>query len=253
MSMTLFDCSLFHNEHEILAIRDEILGADVDHMMLVEGNRTFQGEPRSPQHSPNGIQSWYIPLPGAEAKDHWEREQVLRDSIKHTLAMNYEMHDDDVVMISDVDEIPHPEKLSEACEYARAGEIVCFQQIHTYFAIDLVDDEPWYGTRALTWAKLRTTTPQNIRSVAHYEGQILIREGGWHFGWTGGNDAIREKVRSFCHDNLNDPHLVSDSYLNHCRKVGQTIHNSHRLRKLDHKLLPAVIQENEKRYRHLFA
>lgn len=249
----IFDCSLFHNEHEILALRDEILGADVDHMLLVEGNKTFQGEPRSPALNKDGTQSWYIPLPGAEAKDAWEREQMLRNSIKHVLAMNYEIRDEDVVLISDVDEIPHPDRLSEACEYARAGEIVCFQQIHTYFSLDLVDDEPWYGTRAITWGKLRSTTPQDIRSVAYCEGQVLIKDGGWHFGWLGTNDMIREKVRSFCHDNLNDPLLMADSYLNHCRKVGQTVHNSHRLRKLDHRLLPAVIRDNEKRYKHLFA
>ncbi len=250
----IIDAFIFHNELAMLDLRREILGAEVDAMLLVEGSHTFQGKPREPRGHflawDRNVDTYIAQLP-EQVSEHWEREYAQRNAIADALAMKYELHDNDVILISDVDEIPDPEELPYAVERARQGDIVAFKQIHTYFYLDLVDDEPWYGTRALTWGKLKTTSPQDIRSVKYYEGQVLLEKGGWHFGWTGDNDQIRDKLASFCHDDLNDPHLNSDSYLNHCRRSQVTMHNSHKLRKLPLEQLPACIRENPSSYQQM--
>ena len=251
----IFDAFIYNTEKELLDLRIDILRPFVDRMVLIEGTLTFQGKKRDPQGVAlewhRDLDTFLVELP-KRTKTPWEREYAQRNAIKAVLAENYVICSDDVVLISDVDEIPNPERLEEAERSARLGHVVAFQQIHTYFALDLEDPEVWYGTRAISWELLRKTTPQDIRSVNSHVGQELIEDGGWHFGWTGGKEAIREKVRAFCHDDLNDPHLMSDSYLDHCRRTMKTLHNSHALRPLASSRLPKVIQDHPERYGHFF-
>ena len=227
---------------------------------MIQGDLTFQGQPRPITTPPDGVSQWIQSLPNDQiVHDHWEREYCQRNAVKAAVREIFNPSPDDVIIISDVDEIPDPRHLEEAVKKARQGWVVCFNQIHTYFALNLVDSEPWYGTRMLTWAKLQITTPQNMRSViskdSRYflEPQHLMQQGGWHFGWVGDKQAIRDKVASFCHVELNTAELMSDSYLDHCLKQKVTVHNGHQLSILPMELLPECVQANPERYKHLMA
>lgn len=254
--------SLFNGERPLLDLRVKILRDHVHRMLVVEGDRTFQGAPRQVV-SEGEFANWcwndldvdvYVVHLPEQAENAWEREALQRNAILEAIEATYVALDDKtVILISDIDEIPNPEKLREACRVAAAGEVAAFHQQHSYFLMNLVDDEPWFGTRAISLEQLRRTKPQQIRHVAAAWGQHVIEEGGWHFGWLGGNDEIRRKVQCFSHTELNRAELLSDSFLDYCVRHRVTMHNSHKLRVAPITSLPPVVRENQYAYREFLA
>lgn len=256
----LIDAMLYHNEWELLELRMAVLRDVVDWFVIIEGSHTFQGEPRSLEPMPLGpkvIRHW-VDLP-AKVENIWEREYTQRNAIIDGCAM-LQPRDHDVIMMSDVDEIPDPSCLEELRQEAACGKTVCLRQIHSYYYLNTIVDEAWYGTRACTWKKLVKKAedgtpplqPQEMRNVSHpLKDEHVIGWGGWHFGWIGGNEAVRAKVKAFCHDNLNHPNLVSDAAQDEARRQMRTIHNDQELHQIGLGRLPEVIQKAPERYAHL--
>lgn len=258
----LIDAFLYNGEVELLQLRLAILSGHVDWFVIVEGDRTFQGEPRRLGKlplgtSPKWVRHW-AELP-AETADLWEREYAQRNAIIDGCAL-IQPRDHDVVMMSDVDEIPDPNCLDELRLEVASGKTACCRQIHSYYYLNTIVDEPWFGTRALTWRKLvkkgedgkPPLTPQELRNVSHpLKDEHVIAWGGWHFGWTGGNDAVRQKVASFCHSDLNQPQLISDQAQDEAKRQLRTLHNDQDLHQVGLGRLPEVIQRNPESYRHL--
>lgn len=116
----IFDGFIYKNEIDLLEVRSEEIGHLVTGMILVEAGRTFQGAakdlvfPMQASRLPPGMQGKikhvvedFSALP-ANA-DAWAREYAQRDSIAKGLGDGSAPGDarpDDMVLISDVDEIP---------------------------------------------------------------------------------------------------------------------------------------------------
>ena len=119
----IFDGFIYKNEIDLLEVRSEEIGHLVTGMILVEAGRTFQGAakdlvfPMQASRLPPGMQGKikhvvedFSALP-ANA-DAWAREYAQRDSIAKGLGDGSAPGDarpDDMVLISDVDEIPKHE------------------------------------------------------------------------------------------------------------------------------------------------
>ena len=79
-------------------------------------------------------------------KKHWHtahaRDQFQRNSLVRGLS---DCDPDDLIMISDLDEIPNPEKI----EFKKENKYVCFEQANFLLKFNLLNtSEPkWYGTR----------------------------------------------------------------------------------------------------------
>lgn len=255
----VIDAFLFYDEIELLELRLETLCRVVDQFVLVRGDRTFRGQSiDNPEldaaiaqlASRFNLSVRVVRLP-VRAGSAWEREYAQRSALAGAVRELAQPEDGDVILTSDVDEVPDPERFAEAMAIAQQGRIACFRQLHCYFALNLLDEEPWYGTRALTWATLARTSAEAIRSVSSHQGQDLIEPGGWHFGWTGGNASIRRKVAAFSHAELDRPDLMSDTHLDQCIRKGVTLHNGHQLTPLPLSLLPRHVRENTAKYQHL--
>ena len=137
--MMLYDCFVFHNEFDLLEIRLREMGDLVDRFVLVEADQTQRGSPKPFFFDENRerFSAWKdkivdlqvrLPdeLPPAlgvyknRRKKDWERENYQRNCIAQGLDT---CRPDDLVLLSDVDEIIRADVLDRVPPEAK--RIVC--------------------------------------------------------------------------------------------------------------------------------
>ena len=237
----IYDCFSFFNELDLLEIRLNVLKDVVDKFVLVEAGETHTGKPKPLYFKENesrfaefrdriiyiGIEEF-----PEVCKTSWGRENYQRNMIAEGLKG---ANDDDIVLISDLDEIPRPEKIAE---YATLPGVKAFDQ--TYYAFYLnyrnVRQQWWLGTRMVSyrdfchafdgidvyrdeflpeWVNEGTTASKiRCRKLPRSRGgQHVIKNGGWHFTCLGGAEAVLLKMQSVVphHDfDPEDPSLTID-------------------------------------------
>ena len=233
--MKVYDCFTFYNEFELLELRLKSLWDVVDYFVIVEANRTHTNKSKpfyfwerqedfkaffpKIRHLPVEMN---VPFKGA---GDWAIENAQRDAIAYGLE---DAEPDDLIMISDADEIPAPDvfqRLQEnqiqlfapyvtpatiddknitcpawllvsAIEFLNYGAIVMDQKFFCY-CFDWVSSATWQGT-ILTKRKT-LTTPQALRDVRNFLPRVI--DGGYHFSYMGGVDRVIDKMTSIVDGN----------------------------------------------------
>lgn len=214
-SPRVFDCFTFFNEFELLDLRLEELADHVDAFVIVESPWTNRGDPK-PLHF----------------QDNRERYRRYADKIVHvvsdervsSLAAEQFTHqknallrglgnsrDRDMVVVSDLDEIPRPEALgrarrsmADAWDFARLD-----MDLYHYYA-DARTFRRWRGAALASASFARAVGPMNLQILAgHSELGRTIADAGWHFSWLGGAERIQTKLRSFGHKELDRPDMTN--------------------------------------------
>ncbi len=227
--MKIFDCVPFFNEFEQLRLRIALLEDLVDHFVVVEAHQTHTGKPKPLYLSESGDAALLqhpklvvraVDLPVGES--HWEREQYQRDALGAVLK-DLGAGAGDMVLVSDVDEIPAPAAVRRAAAVLAAAAqrtILVFEQRLFYFRLnfELVWSHklPWLGTAASLYGQTKSvnglrTTARRIRG-RHAQGYdrgarvFRLPEGGWHFSYLGGDEAFRDKLAAFAHQENREHH-----------------------------------------------
>jgi len=245
----IYDCFTLYNELELLKIRLHELSNVVDKFVIVESNETFQGKAKPLYFAENRhlfaeFESKIIhrvcdmPAPdallisGRSTTPAWAREHHQRNFIATALG---DVRDDDLIMISDVDEIISAAALRQALRERRKNELTIFEMPNfTGFFNRKMTSVSWLlGPRMIEFALF--TTPQKLRTTRAFasrslKGWLLGRlhtrisnhfnagiaapvrvfyNAGWHFTSIGDWNAWRNKVDSFSHEELK----ASDLYL----------------------------------------
>ncbi|MCK5642728.1 MAG: N-acetylglucosaminyltransferase [Gammaproteobacteria bacterium] len=221
----IYDCFAFFNELDLLEIRLNELDHVVDKFVLVEATRTFQKQPKPlyfeenksrfknfedkiihivVDEYPNFFTRFRIPTP--MDYDNHQKNQVIR-GLK-------DAKPDDVIIYSDLDEIPNPEKITEYSK--KPGYKVFEQRFLSYFincAVVNCPVEPtlpfkmgqiwWRGSVMANYKEFNDT--KSFRKMRDYsEDKItLIENGGWHFSYLGGLEQVLYKLQSFAHTKEN--------------------------------------------------
>ena len=215
--MKIFDCVPFFSEFEVLRLRMAYLEDVVDRFVVVEAHQTHAGKPK-PLHlsGAEGAELRRHPKLTARAVDlpvggsDWARDQFQRDSLGEALR-ELGAAPEDLVLISDVDEIPAVAALHKARDALAAAKqctILAFEQRMFYFRLnyELVWSRklPWIGTAAARYEHVASvngvrTTARNIRG-RHAQGfdakarVLRVPEGGWHFSYIGDDAALEQKL-----------------------------------------------------------
>lgn len=108
--MTVWSCSPFLNELDVLEIRLAELDPVVDIFVLVEATMTHSGIPRDlvfPDHYRDRFSEWahkirYLVAGFSGAEANWARERSQREQLGRGLVG---LRPDDLVIVSDVDEV----------------------------------------------------------------------------------------------------------------------------------------------------
>lgn len=210
--MIIDACSLF-NELDLLELRFSELDSVVDRFVVVEATRTHKGDAKPLLFLDNErrFKRWrdridYNVVDDMPTGDGLaairRREMFQRNCILRSLT---DAADDDIVLISDCDEIPRPTMIPTQLD---DGVILVYLQHLYYFNFNTyAPARPWPGTRACRVADARCLSPHIVRNGigqpdAYYPRYGAIQDGGWHFSYFGGAERIREKQRAFLHQEL---------------------------------------------------
>ncbi|THD68394.1 MAG: N-acetylglucosaminyltransferase [Bradyrhizobium sp.] len=283
--MAVYDCFPFFKELDILEIRLRELHDLVDKFVLVESHKTFSGRNKPlffgehrERFAPFLDKIIHVVADPPDGTAIWQREIFQRDAIERGLI---DADPADLVIVSDVDEIPKPEELRKIVAMPRGRTIHCLgcDQYRMRLNLRMLPDSdihhlgpvivtrryfrsaqhlrafwPRTGYRkiptaiAKAWDALRARKKLNFYGIPN-----VVRGGAWHFSFIGDDDAIRDKLASYSHQESNVPEMlktIPDAIriaLEQGRFIRQT--GSFRVEKLD--AMPMTVQRDAKRFDHL--
>jgi len=218
--MKIYDCFTFYNEFELLDLRIAEIYDQVDVMVIVEANQTFQNNPK-PLYL-RELRSRYqhldklrvISLSDMPGGDPWANERHQRDAIIRGLD---DAAPEDIIMISDADEIPRPstiEILRNSTADVFGFRMPIFNFKYNYMLINQDCYSVWSGAcrrRALDSAEdfRRSRHSLNHFSYGYNDGTVhLVEHAGWHFTYLGTEEFARTKIQSFAHTETNRPEII---------------------------------------------
>ena len=198
------------------------------------------------------------------ARDYFQRENLSR-GINEAL-------DDDLILISDLDEIPNLNdlKLSKI-----NNKIIIFEQKMFYYKLNLFyQDYTWFGTKAVK--KKNFISPQWLRNIKgknyplwrldtmfskkKYSNLYFLKNGGWHFTCLRTAEELEKKLLNFAHHyeyeesglNINNlKKLISEKRVMYDHNVDQKGYKwsgKSILKNLDTRYLPDYVSSNLEKY-----
>ena len=137
------------------------------------------------------------------ARDYFQRENLSR-------GLN-NADEDDMILISDLDEIPNLSKLNFS---TIKNKIIVFEQRMFYYKLNLLyEDCFWYGSKACK--KKYLLSPQWLRNIKakkysswrfdllfskkKYTDLFFVKNGGWHFTYLKTPEDLEKKLLNFAH------------------------------------------------------
>lgn len=221
----IYDCFTFFNEFELLEIRLNELNDVVDYFVLVEMDETFQGDFK-PLHFGQNQHRFekflhkilYVPVTDrVEVHDNtWEREKFQRDQIARALK---NCHDQDIILISDLDEVISHQAIPRILEGLKDHHIVACQiAFYVYFFLNAKEKNNG-GIRplAMRYRQLKKKSIDDLRKryIFHIPSPPLhpphiVYNTGWHFSSMGGLARFIQKLDSWSHTPQNTPSITPE-------------------------------------------
>ena len=289
--MRIFDCFMFYDEEVVLDIRLNSLKNSVDCFVIVESRFYHNGKKRDLKFDINkypkfkdkiiyiiqdeeplnletikkeddeGTKSYKL-IFNAHKRENFQRNQISKALDK--------ANEDDLIMISDVDEVPNLQDLNVA---KVSNKIVIFEQDIFYYKLNrYLEGFTWHGTKACKKKNLRS--PQWIRNVKNkkfgfwrldtffsktkYINKIFIKSGGWHFSNLKYPVDIENKLKSYLHHRDFDVENIDLKEISKLMRNNETIYdmfadkrekkfseNKRKLNLYPKKKLPQYILDNE--------
>lgn len=260
--MKVWALSPFLNELDVLEIRLAELDEVVDVFVLVEATSTHSGIPRDlvwlehrDRFAPWLDKIRYAPIdfpPHLNAE--WHREAWQREYCGWLLAG---LGMDDIVMISDLDEIPRASTVTDVVE--GAFEIPCSISfpIHPY-RLDWKWDQLEDGFCRCTFVRGSALRPRRDGGFDGVHEQVVsahrfsyVGEYGWHFSYIGSEEQIITKAESIADAWVKG--TVSEQHARESIRTGRDLfgrpqRTSSRVAIED---LPRHVAENRERFAHL--
>lgn len=229
----IYDCFAFFNELELLEIRLNELNKVVDRFVLVEATRTFQKKEKPlyfeqnkdrfkpflhkiehivVDEYPNFFTKFRVPK--TWDYDNHQKEQIMR-GLKNCKP-------DDVIIVSDIDEIP---KATKVLEFKDTRDIKIFRQKLYYYYLNCwvydyeepiqmyQDYKPWNGSVMVHFDQIKTIKETRQYRDSKGPGFKYVEDGGWHYSFLGGTARVIQKLEAYAHkehnkDNFKDPAKV---------------------------------------------
>ena len=241
----IYDCFHFFNEIDMAEIRFNILNDVVDKFVVVEANKTHTGieKPfifekefsRFEKFKDKIIYIKVTDFPNLDEADtdnfgnKWLYENFHRDSIMRGLK---DCKDDDIIIISDCDEIIKPEIIKK---YKKG--IVIPQLLTFYYYLNMFSLNCPYSSGAKICRYSDLLNPkQTLKPKEFYQYSKSglptylrfckgkrIKNAGWHFGYIGGVEKIIEKKLAMPEQQYNTSDNYQKQHIEECIKNGKDI------------------------------
>lgn len=220
--MKIYDCFTFYNELDLLDLRIELLDPYVEHFVIVEATKTFQNNSK-PLYFQNNQERYakyakkiiHIVVDDMPGGNPWDNERHQRNAIMRGLV---DADPNDVAIISDIDEFLRGTSINQI--RISDNNIFAFRMPYFNFKFNymLIGNGESYNVWSVGSRIGKLTSPEDLRRNRAYYSQLdhhyrdqdlmLLEHSGWHFTYLGNNDFIRNKIRSFSHDELNRQEIL---------------------------------------------
>ncbi|MBD1174120.1 hypothetical protein IDH32_01875 [Pelagibacterales bacterium SAG-MED01] len=292
--MKIFDCFMYFDEEVVLDLRLNTLDKYVDYFVIVESIFTHRGDKRKLHFNHKKFEKFndkiiYLvydqepknieKVSSTDNEGEKSRKYIFNASFRENGQRNFifnglnKADDEDLILISDVDEIPNLENLN----INKINEkILLFRQDMFYYKFNLkLPNLIWTGTKACK--KKYLETPQWLRNIkdkkfsfyrldtifskTKYINVRFIDNGGWHFTNIKTSSQIEYKLKSYLHHREFDLNPLSKNQINEIIKNKEAIYDlkvDKKLNKIGHgsKLenypfikLPKYLQDNINNYK----
>ena len=285
---------MFFDEEQILDLRLNVLNEIVDFFVIVESIYNHRGEKRELIFDKNKFSKFknkiiYIihdEIPKQvetvnqnDSESEKNRKYIMNAVYRENSQRNYisqgikEAEKNDIILISDVDEIPKFENINIR---EITNKIIMFKQYMFHYKYNLVlPNFKWTGTKAVR--KKNLISPQWLRntkdrnypiyridtffSKKKYNNIKIIEDGGWHFSNIKTPKMLNHKFRSYLHHIEFDKAKINENdiqkLINNKQAVynlavdqrGSKVGNGAILENFDIKKLPLYIRNNTEKYR----
>ncbi len=239
----VYDCFPFFNEVDILKLRLNILNPYVDRFVIEESTVTFSGEPKELvfEKYKDMFREFlpkitYIvvddtPIEGANTyeRDYYQKNNLIKGLKDAT--------EDDIIIMSDADEIPCPETLQNIIDNFDKNKVYHLAQRNFYVYVnneeksgtllsitkefpDIPENERlWLGTKICNINNIPKEGIVRLRDLVPVtdERSVRVANGGWHFGYMGGYrqtdpmDRIGVKTKAAAHQDFNDREVLAET------------------------------------------
>ena len=280
----IYDCFSFFNELDLLEIRLNTLDKVVDKFILAESPLTHTGNPKPLYYAENKerfakfndrivhvVVDDFPAMPDdmpvrekAWTRENWQRNAIVRGLPK-------DIKEDDVLLISDLDEIPSPEYVQKAATDPIGVTRLDLKAYCFFINMRIVSHPIWNnGTRLLTWRTFND--PRTYANSRYSECCIaavnqrpsatrirfitpdkIFKPAGWHFSYLGGADAIVTKLRSIAHTEFNTATITNRSSILKKLKSGADLfgNGEQGIPEPFDSSFPEHIQHNANKFAHL--
>lgn len=274
----IYDSFQFFNELDILLLRMHILNDVVDRFVISESTVTFSGDPKPLYYEENKelfrefehkiIHNVVEDTP--MDCDAFTRDHHQKCAVKRGLAG---CRPEDIVIFSDVDEIPNPEALKKLFPAMEQGKIYMLAQrlFYCYLNMEEVSGRllsvtgefdgvmrpMWLGTKVCFYSMLEHYTTEELRNSEQKAVGVRVPDGGWHFSYMGGgrNESVEErvkyKIKSAAHQEYNNRSTLSRVRKNIRRHQDIFGRDSELVQVEIDESFPRYLRENLEQYRHL--
>ncbi|UOF02263.1 glycosyltransferase family 17 protein [Bdellovibrio reynosensis] len=271
----IYDCFVFYDELDLLEIRLNTLKDVVDKFVLVESKKTFRGidkplfyaenRQRFSEFNSRIIHIVVEDFPKINWRklrpfSNWDREDYQRDEMKRGLV---DCQPGDVIMISDVDEIPEPQKVKEYSD--KPGIKTFYQELYYYYLNYLAyqhtepnkpykDYIPWHGTVMADFSYFKKYSPNDLRTLRSKKDKVqtMVMDGGWHLSFMGGTQMILKKMKAYSHTEYMTEDMFKPEWVESQVRTGKDIFNRPMaFKRVSIDRLPAYIQAHQDKFAHL--
>ena len=233
----VYDCFQFFNELDMLKIRLNVMSPIVDKFVISEATETFSGLKKPLYYEENkemfaefADKIIHVVVDDTPQGYTHDRDTFQKNAVTRGLK---DCKDEDIIIFSDLDEIPNPEKIKEILKDFQEDKIYHFAQRLFYCYLNMeevsgnllsyagefegVERKKWIGTKMCSYKLLREQNLQlgELRFPERKEIGIRVEDGGWHFGYMGGHGEkdikkrVQEKVISAAHQEYNSKHVLN--------------------------------------------
>ena len=291
--MKIFDCFMYFDEEVVLDLRLNALNKYVDYFVIVESTYNHRGDKRELLFNHKRFEKFkekiiyliYDKRPenieeilSNDNESEKSRKYILNALYRENGQRNFiinglnEAKNDDMILISDLDEIPNLENLDL---YKINQKIILFKQDMFYYKFNLnLPNFIWTGTKGCKKKYLKT--PQWLRNIKDRKFHFyrldvffsktkfinikIINNGGWHFTNIKTASEIQHKLKSYLHHREFDENPISINMINKIVKDKRAIYdlkvdkkinkigNGSKLEKYPLKKLPKFLQNNLESY-----
>ena len=266
-SRKVFDLFMVNTELEWVEIRLNELAPYVDYFVIVESATTFSNKEKPLYFKDNfkrfekfRSQIIYQPvdLSGFKDKGAWDRERYTRngmfDLVFPTLLPPQAANMGDVILVSDLDEIPKPQTIITLrnCEFPERTSLRSRMNYYSFQLEGIGADWP-HPQATFYQGPERTIKPESLRSD---RTTLDFKNGAWHCSYC--FPTIKEtvqKLQSFSHTELNLPKFVDPAGIVRRIKNGLDIfdRSDSKFKQVDTPDdMPKYIKENKERFAYLY-